>query len=284
MDGGPTARERRHRSIPHQLLVVAALLLGAGVGASASAEQPIVLDIAGPTLADSLRLFASQARLQILYEQSLVANRPGGSLHGEWQVDRALNRLLQGSGLRWRYLDGSTVVIYAQVVESAATAGNDAAAADVAAATSDGVSELADVVVIGNRPWSLAAETAASGFGKSVLETPRAVSFVGGEAVDAFGLTAVEDLLRLVPGVFTTTRFGVQGSVDVRGVPGDTYLRGMRRVTLQGHGRSVFAAMDSIEVVPGAAAPLYGLGKYGGYTNVVPKSGRAGTGRFLTAP
>jgi hypothetical protein len=154
----------------------------------------------------------------------------------------------------------------------------------VAAATSDGVSELADVVVIGNRPWSLAAETAASGFGKSVLETPRAVSFVGGEAVDAFGLTAVEDLLRLVPGVFTTTRFGVQGSVDVRGVPGDTYLRGMRRVTLQGHGRSVFAAMDSIEVVPGAAAPLYGLGKYGGYTNVVPKSGRAGTGRFLTAP
>jgi len=39
--------------------------------------------------------------------------------------------------------------------------------------------------------------------------------------------------------------------------------------------------MDSIEVVAGPPPPIYGLGKIGGYTNVVPKSGRASTGRYL---
>ncbi len=57
--------------------------------------------------------------------------------------------------------------------------------------------------------------------------------------------------MRVVPGVFTTTRFGIQGGIDVRNVPADTYFRGMKRLNLQGHGRSVLAAMDTIEVVKG---------------------------------
>jgi iron complex outermembrane recepter protein len=69
--------------------------------------------------------------------------------------------------------------------------------------------------------------------------------------------------------------------VDVRNVPADTYFRGMKRLTLQGHGRSVLAALDSIEVVGGPGSPLYGMGKIGGYTNVVPKSGRAQSGKYM---
>jgi outer membrane receptor protein involved in Fe transport len=74
----------------------------------------------------------------------------------------------------------------------------------------------------------------------------------------------------------------VQGAVDVRAVPADMFFRGMRRLSLQGHGRSVLAAMDTIEIVGGPPSPIHGLGKIGGYTNVVPKSGRAQTGSYLT--
>ena len=84
------------------------------------------------------------------------------------------------------------------------------------------------------------------GFQKPVVETPRSVSFISEETIDLFGLSAVEDLVRIVPGVFTTTRFGIQGAVDVRNVPADTYFRGMKRLSLQGHGRSVLAAMDGM--------------------------------------
>jgi outer membrane receptor protein involved in Fe transport len=120
------------------------------------------------------------------------------------------------------------------------------------------------------------------GFAKQLLDTPRSVSFISEEAIDLFGLSAVEDLVRMVPGVFTTTRYGIQGAVDVRAVPADMFFRGMRRLSLQGHGRSVLAAMDTIEIAGGPPSPIYGMGKIGGYANVVPKSGRAQSGSYLT--
>ena len=39
----------------------------------------------------------------------------------------------------------------------------------------------------------------------------------------------------------------------------------MKRLSLQGHGRSVLAAMDTIEVVRGPPSPIFGMGKIGGY-------------------
>lgn len=121
----------------------------------------------------------------------------------------------------------------------------------------------------------------AFGFDKTILETPRSVSVISADVIDKMSLSAVEDLVRVVPGVFTVTRFGIQGGVDVRNVPADTYFRGMKRINLQGHGRSVLAAMDQIEVVKGPPSPIYGMGKIGGYTNMVPKAGRAKTGSYL---
>jgi iron complex outermembrane receptor protein len=122
----------------------------------------------------------------------------------------------------------------------------------------------------------------AFGFDKTILDTPRSVSVISADVIDKMSLSAVEDLVRVVPGVFTVTRFGIQGAIDVRNVPADTYFRGMKRINLQGHGRSVLAAMDQIEVVKGPPSPIYGMGKIGGYTNMVPKAGRAKTGGYLT--
>ncbi len=124
----------------------------------------------------------------------------------------------------------------------------------------------------------------AFGFSKTLVETPRSVSLISAETIDRMSITAVEDLARVVPGVFTTTRFGIQGGIDVRNVTADTYFRGMRRLSLQGNARSVLAALDSIEVVKGPPSPIFGMGKIGGYTNVSPKSGRARGGKYLEAP
>jgi len=119
------------------------------------------------------------------------------------------------------------------------------------------------------------------GFNKTLLDTPRTVSTISSEIIDKMGLSAVEDLVRVVPGVYTLTRYGIQGNVDVRDVPADLFFRGMKRVNMEGYARTVLAAMDTIEVVKGPPSPLYGMGKIGGYTNMVPKSGRAKTGGYL---
>ncbi len=95
------------------------------------------------------------------------------------------------------------------------------------------------------------------------------------------GINTVEDLTKAVPGVYTTTRYGLQGGINVRSVQADTYYRGMKRLNMQGHARTVLAGMDSIEVVKGPPSPIFGLGKIGGYTNISPKSGRAKLGGYM---
>src|SRR5262245_57054441 len=101
------------------------------------------------------------------------------------------------------------------------------------------------------------------GFAKSLLETPRAVSFISEEQITLFGISTVEDLTRLVPGTYTTTRYGLQGGINVRGVPSDMYYRGMKRLQMQGHVRTVLSAMDGIEVIKGPPTARFGLRSLG---------------------
>ncbi|MEJ1963200.1 MAG: TonB-dependent receptor [Gammaproteobacteria bacterium] len=159
----------------------------------------------------------------------------------------------------------------------------DADAKKDAAKPDEEVTKLSDVEVSEDPTRFLPTDSSGSSFGfaKPILETPRSVSFVSREQIELYDLSSVADLGRVVAGVYTPARYGIEGSIDIRGVPADSYLRGMKRVVLQGNARSVLAAMDSIEVVKGPPSPIFGLGKIGGYTNFVPKSGRAAVGGYL---
>lgn len=148
------------------------------------------------------------------------------------------------------------------------------------------IQSLDGISVVGSTMASnLQVESGASmGFQKSLLETPRTVSFIDSEQIGLLGINTVDDLSRAVPGTFTTTRYGLQGGINVRGIAADMFFRGMKRLNMQGHARTNLAAMDSIEVVKGPPSPIYGMGKIGGYTNLTPKSGHAANGAYLEAP
>jgi len=147
----------------------------------------------------------------------------------------------------------------------------------------DDVTQLSDIAVTENPLNTIANAPSASSFGftKPLMETPRTVSLVSEEQLTLMGISTVEDLTKAVPGVYTTTRYGLQGGINVRSVQADTYYRGMKRMNMQGHARTVLAGMDNIEVVKGPPSPIYGMGKIGGYTNISPKSGRAKVGGYL---
>ena len=259
-------------------LLLAVALLGAGAVHAGSAAR---FTIPQQNLSDALDRFSEQSGLQVIYDLRQLEGKRSELLSGAMESTAALEHLLGSSGLTWRLANAHTVVVLVpSPAAAAAKVGNDTA---TAVASHDPVSDLSLVEVTVDALRLLPNEMSASAFGlsKPLVETPRAVSFISAEAIQLFGLSAVEDLASIAPGVFTTTRYGVQGSVDVRNVPADTYFRGMKRLTLQGHGRSVLAAMDTIEVVRGPPSPIDGLGKVGGFTNVVPKSGRARMGGYL---
>jgi iron complex outermembrane receptor protein len=205
------------------------------------------------------------------------------SASGSFEVRRSVRAILAVSAA----MALASLHAHAQTADAtpteAATA-TEAPAETEATNTNDGdVADLGKVEVTEDPTRFLPSESSGSSFGfnKPLLETPRSVSFISREQIDLFDLSSVADLGRVVAGVYTPARYGIEGSIDIRGVPADTYLRGMKRVVLQGNARSVLAAMDVIEVVKGPPSPIFGLGKIGGYTNFVPKSGRAGVGGYL---
>lgn len=237
--------------------------------------------VAGP-LADALDRFGDQSGLQIVYDPRLISNRNAAAVSGHMRRNEALDRLLDGSGLGWKQVNEITVMLVT-LAPTRVVQGSSAPDDSNPRTGSSEVVALGDVQVSADplRLLPNAPSTSAFGFSKQLIETPRSVSSVSSETIELFGLSAVEDLVRLVPGTFTTTRFGIQGSVDVRNVPADFHYRGMKRLSLQGHGRSVLGALDTIDVVRGPPSPVFGMGKIGGYINVEPKSGRAQDGSYI---
>lgn len=137
--------------------------------------------------------------------------------------------------------------------------------------------ELKEIVVTGDRLDVMQTKPVDSvfGFGKTVLETPRSLTTISSELLDKTIITDINDLVALTPGSFTQSFFGVAGSLDVRGTPGENYFRGMKRIDNPGNYPTPIGASDSIDIVRGPASPLFGPSKVGGYLNFVPKSEKA---------
>ncbi len=118
------------------------------------------------------------------------------------------------------------------------------------------------------------------GFDKSIEETPRSLTSISNETLNKLNINEIDDLVALSPGSFTQSFFGVAGSLDVRGTPGENYFRGIRRIDNPGNYPTPIGASDRIDIVRGPASPIYGPSKIGGYLNFVPKSARAADGAF----
>ncbi len=136
--------------------------------------------------------------------------------------------------------------------------------------------EVIEEVVVTGDLNSLPGEDVKSifGFNKSILETPRSVSTISEELMDRMNMQDIDELITVSPGSFTQSFFGVAGSLDVRGTPGETYFRGMRRLDNPGNYPTPIGASDRVDIVRGPASPIYGPSKIGGYLNFNPKSAR----------
>lgn len=135
------------------------------------------------------------------------------------------------------------------------------------------------IVVVGNLN-ALPVDDVGSvfGFDRNLVETPRSASTVSSEQLERFGITDIYGLVAQAPGTFTNSFFGVGGALDIRGTPGETYFRGVRRLDNAGNYPTPIAAADRIDIVRGPASPISGPSKTGGYINFVPKTARVGSG------
>ena len=150
------------------------------------------------------------------------------------------------------------------------------------------VAELEDFVVseIVDDLSILPSEPSEGAFGLSLslLETPRSVTEVSSDLIKTYALRSVDDLVRLTPGAFTSSFFGIRGAMDIRGEAADNYFRGFRRINNPGAFNTIVRGAHSLEILRGPVSPLYGSGSVGGQLNYSPKSAKSDTAKYISAP
>ena len=112
------------------------------------------------------------------------------------------------------------------------------------------------------------------GTNRSILDTPRNVTIISREQLDAIAIKDVRDFSKLTSSSYTKTNFGAPTSPNLRGQEADIFINGMRRGgSSNGNGLPInFNAVESVNIVKGPAGVVYGTTNYlGGYADLITK-------------
>ncbi|MDQ8187775.1 TonB-dependent receptor plug domain-containing protein [Pelagicoccus sp. SDUM812002] len=109
---------------------------------------------------------------------------------------------------------------------------------------------------------------------RSILDTPRNVTIISREQLDAIAIKDVRDFSKLTSSSYTKTNFGSPSTPNLRGQEADLFVNGMRKGgSVNGNGLPVnFNAVESVNIVKGPAGVVYGTTNYlGGYADLITK-------------
>lgn len=112
------------------------------------------------------------------------------------------------------------------------------------------------------------------GTDQRITEIPRNVTIISREQLTTIGVKDVRDFSKLTSSSYTKTNFGAPANPDLRGAPADVFQNGLReRTTSNGNGFPIdFNAVESINIVKGAATAVQGSSQYvGGFVDLVSK-------------
>lgn len=263
--------------------VLASLAL-ADPAAAAAIRAPT--NIAPQELDSALRTLAADRRLQILYTTQTVSNRQTSGAIGDLTVAEALDRLLGGTGLVFRYADENTIAILpagtTSQVDTPAPPQSDNPAPPVTnqTAQADHTAELTEIVVTGSRIQRRDATAVGP------------LTTVTAEDMALAAPTSVGDLLQSLPSVGVSlnsngsqgTSFGVSsinlrylGSAEGSGNRTLVLVDGHRFVNaVGGRGFRDFVDLNTIplgiieriEVLKDGASAIYGADAIAGVVNI----------------
>jgi iron complex outermembrane receptor protein len=243
----------------------------------AQGERVVTFDIAAQELDSAMTRFADQAGVHLLGASGDLAGKRTTGLSGRYSIAQALNALLSGSGVGWRF-SGANTVILERVMPGASVA--------------PGVMQLDPVRVqaaqpplqaeIGNLPPPYAGGAVARGGRVGMLgdldymDTPFSTTVYTEKTIQNQQALTLQDVIAVDP---TIRSIYPQGSFDdrliIRGF--QVFARDMSFNGLYGVNPEPtvgMAGIERVEVFRGPTAMLNGMapnGAIGGTINFVPK-------------
>lgn len=256
------------RAVPElSLKPLAAVVLGAvlvaaqapsawaeNAAAGAALQARFGFAIAAQPLPQALSEFSRVTGLSVVYTDEAPYDLKAPAVSGQLSANDALNRLLAGSGYRFRALDGSTLTLERLPTDTLS---------------------LTDTTVTGQAASTSYQPTPVASIGRTdtpVLETPQSIVTVPAQALRDQKPRNLDDALGNISGVTqANTLGGTQDAVMKRGF-GDNRDGSIMRDGLPSVlGRNLTATADHVEVLKGPASLLYGIQDPGGIVNVVSK-------------
>ena len=128
---------------------------------------------------------------------------------------------------------------------------------------------LEETVVPTARPFN-----SVYGTDRSIIDTPRNVTIISREQLDAISIHDVREFSKLTSSSYTRSNFGAPTTPDIRTQYADTFVNGSRLgLTSNGNGLPVnFNSVESVNIVKGPAGVVYGASQYvGGYIDLITK-------------
>lgn len=114
--------------------------------------------------------------------------------------------------------------------------------------------------------------SAVMGDGRSILDTPRAVTSITEALLNERGIHGVKEFVVYSPGAYSTGSYGLATTPNLRGETAETYLNGQRRSYNSYGFLPSWNGIEAIDIVRGPGSAVFGAGFFsGGYVNYVTK-------------
>ncbi|NOS73891.1 MAG: TonB-dependent receptor, partial [Methyloglobulus sp.] len=258
------------------------------VGIAGADEAAQLYRIPKQSLDSGLLRLAADSGLEILFTADQVRGVTGNGLDGSMTPAQALARLLQGSGMTYRFVDAKTVTVEAPDANFRKTAnveekpepqssGSDATLPKVTVEADAG--DPYDDPNWANDPYNTAYTTRNSSTATKtdtpIFDTPVSVQVVHRSVMDDQKTTRLKDALENVSGVRAQPTLGTGNGFIIRGFRnGRVYRNGLltNGNPFDGFPTEFDAGnVQSIDVLKGPAAVLFGRIEPGGLVNITTK-------------
>lgn len=233
--------------------------------AQVMAQSLTAYQVAPGPLSSALAEFGVQAGVTISFDTEQARHLTADGLKGSYSVEEGLSRLLANSGLQAQRQSNGGYVLVANSTDDALELGATQITANQLGTVTEGTGSYT--------PGTIATAT------RMVLtprETPQSISVVTRQAMDDFGLVAIDDVMRHTPGI-TVSTYDTERT--------NYYSRGFSIVNFQydgiptlrdaqysaGQTLTDMAIYDRVEVLKGATGLLTGAGGPGGTINLIRK-------------
>ena len=240
---------------------VASVLLGSSIAQAA----PVALNIPAQSLASALNELGKQANLQILYSPDQVQGIKSHSVSGSLEPVKALESLLQGSGISYQ-LNGDTVILSAPQGKGL----------ELGATNISGEGMGRSLTTEDTHSYTTGATNSSTKLPLSIRETPQTVTVITRQLMDDQAAQSIGDVLRNAPGISTQAYDSDRMEYSARGYAITNFqYDGVNTqydgVFDEGATKVDMALYDRVDIIKGATGLLSGSGEPSATVNLIRK-------------